>query len=140
MSKRKGNDGADTSQGHIAQIDEAQIKGHLVEIVRGQVEEMLNGLLDAEAERLVGVGLYERSADWQHTRAGYYERSSDMNVVQIKLQMPKLRRASWLSQRVSGAHGANYSNLVTRETCISEEVSDPPLEHIHVQQHIVIDS
>ncbi|HOY75728.1 MAG TPA: transposase [Deltaproteobacteria bacterium] len=95
MSKRKGNDGAGSSQGQIVQIDEAQIKGHLDEMVRGTVEEMLNGLLDAEAERLVGAGRYERSADRQDTCAGHYERSSDMKVVQIKLQMPKLRRASW---------------------------------------------
>ena len=45
MSKRKGNDGTGSSQGQIIQIDEAQIKGHLDEMVRGTVEEMLNGLL-----------------------------------------------------------------------------------------------
>jgi hypothetical protein len=42
MSKRKGNGGAGSSQGQIIQIDEAQIKGHLDEMVRGTVEEMLN--------------------------------------------------------------------------------------------------
>jgi hypothetical protein len=63
MSKRKGNDGAGSSQGQIVQIDEAQIRGHLDEMVRGTVEEMLNGLLDAEAERLVGAGWYERSKE-----------------------------------------------------------------------------
>ena len=42
--------------GQVIQIDEAQIKGHLDKMVRGTVEEMLNGLLDAEAEQLVGSG------------------------------------------------------------------------------------
>ena len=81
--------------GNVIQIDEGQIREHLGDLVRGTVEETLNKLLDAEAERLVGAGRYERSADRQDTCAGHYERSSDMKVVQIKLQMPKLRRASW---------------------------------------------
>jgi putative transposase len=95
MSKRKGNDEGKASQGKIIQIDEAQIKGHLDEMVRGTVEEMLNGLLDAEAEQLVGAGRYERSAERQDTRAGHYERSFDMKVGRIKLQMPKLRKLSF---------------------------------------------
>jgi transposase-like protein len=95
MSKRKGNDEAGSSQGKIIQIDEAQIKGHLDDMVRGTVEEMLNGLLDAEAEQLVGAGRYERSAERQDTRAGHYERSFDMKVGRVKLQMPKLRKLSF---------------------------------------------
>ena len=95
MSKRKGNDEGKSSQGKIIQIDEEQIKGHLDEMVRGTVEDMLNGMLDAEAEQLVGAGRYERSADRQDTRAGHYERSFDMKVGRIKLQMPKLRKLSF---------------------------------------------
>jgi transposase-like protein len=95
MSKRKGNDEGNASQGKIIQIDEAQIKGHLDEMVRGTVEEMLNGMLEAEAEQLVGAGRYERSAERQDTRAGHYERSFDMKVGRIKLQMPKLRKLSF---------------------------------------------
>jgi putative transposase len=95
MSKIKGNDEGKSSQGKIIQIDEDQIKGHLDKMVRGTVEEMLNGLLDAEAEQLVGAGRYERSAERQDTRAGHYERSFDMKVGRIKLQMPKLRKLSF---------------------------------------------
>ena len=95
MSKRKGNGEGNSSQGKIIQIDEAQIKGHLDEMVRGTVEEMLNGLLDAEAEQLVGAGRYERRAERQDTRAGHYERSFDMKVGRVKLQMPKLRKLSF---------------------------------------------
>jgi len=68
MSKRKGNGGAGSSQGQIIQINEAQIKGHLDEMVRGTAEEMLNGLLDAEAEQLVGAGRYERSEERHDAR------------------------------------------------------------------------
>jgi len=95
MSKRKGNGEGGTSQGKIIQIDEAQIKGHLDEMVRGTVEEMLNGLLEAEAEQLIGAGRYERSAERQDTRAGHYERNFDMKVGRIKLQVPKLRKLTF---------------------------------------------
>ena len=94
MSKRKGNGEGNSSQGKIIQIDEAQIKGHLDEMVRGTVEEMLNGLLDAEAEQLVGAGRYELRAERQDTRAGHYERSFDMKVGRVKLQMQKLGMAT----------------------------------------------
>jgi putative transposase len=38
------------------QIDEARISDHLGEMVRGTVEETLNAMLDAEADRLWGAG------------------------------------------------------------------------------------
>ena len=45
----------------VIQIDEARIRDHLGEMVRGTVEETLNALLDAEADRLCGAGRYERT-------------------------------------------------------------------------------
>jgi hypothetical protein len=43
------------AMGQVIQIDEARIRDHLGEMVRGTVEETLNALLDAEADRLCGV-------------------------------------------------------------------------------------
>ncbi|MBG6178763.1 hypothetical protein IWQ55_006619, partial [Labrenzia sp. EL_208] len=37
---------------NVIRIDEARIKDHLGEMVRGTVEEALNAMLDAEADRL----------------------------------------------------------------------------------------
>tara|TARA_A100000164_G_C21556595_1_gene607618 strand:- start:75 stop:257 length:183 start_codon:yes stop_codon:yes gene_type:complete len=45
----------------VIRIDEARIKDHLGEMVRGTVEEALNAMLDAEADRLCGAAHYERS-------------------------------------------------------------------------------
>jgi putative transposase len=39
-----------------------RIKSHLDRVVRGTVEETLNALLDAEADRLCNAQRYERSA------------------------------------------------------------------------------
>ena len=61
--------------GQVIQIDEARIRDHLGEMVRGTVEETLNAMLDAEADQLCGAGRYERSQARQDTRAGSYERT-----------------------------------------------------------------
>jgi hypothetical protein len=37
---------------NVITIDDERIKSHLVRVVRGSVEETLNGLLEAEADRL----------------------------------------------------------------------------------------
>src|ERR1035437_9748780 len=63
------------AMGQVIQIDEARIRDHLGEMVRGTVEETLNALLDAEADRLCSAGRYERTQGRQDTRAGSYERS-----------------------------------------------------------------
>ena len=55
--------------GQVIQIDEARIRDHLGELVRGTVEETLNAMLDAEADQLCGAGRYERSEARQDTRA-----------------------------------------------------------------------
>jgi hypothetical protein len=47
------------AMGQLIQIDEARIRDHLGEMVRGTVEETLNALLDAEADRLCGAGRYD---------------------------------------------------------------------------------
>ena len=47
--------------GQVIQIDEARIRDHLGEMVRGTVEETLNAMLDAEADQLCSAGRYERS-------------------------------------------------------------------------------
>ena len=70
------------------QIDEARIRDHLGEMVRGTVEETLNALLDAEADRLCGAGRYERSQGWQDTRAGSYERSLHTVAGEVNLNCP----------------------------------------------------
>src|SRR5215471_4655741 len=49
------------TMGQVIQIDEARMRDHLGEMVRGTVEETLNAMLDAEADRLCGAARYERS-------------------------------------------------------------------------------
>lgn len=83
------------SMGQVFQIDEARIRDHLGEMVRGTVEEALNEMLEAEADRLCGAARYERSAARTDTRAGHYERSLETRAGQVSLKVPKLRRQTF---------------------------------------------
>ena len=81
--------------GQVIQIDEARIRDHLGEMVRGTVEETLNAMLDAEADRLCGAGRYERSEARQDTRAGSYDRRLQTSAGEVNLKVPKLRRQTF---------------------------------------------
>src|ERR687894_161483 len=83
------------SMGQVIQIDEARIRDHLGEMVRGTVEEALNAMLEAEADRLCGAGRYERTQARTDTRAGHYERSLETRAGQVSLKVPKLRRQTF---------------------------------------------
>jgi len=81
--------------GKVVQINESQIKDHLGKLVKGTVEEMLNNMLDAEADAMCGAQRYERSADRIDTRAGYYARQFHTKAGEVALKMPKLRRQTF---------------------------------------------
>src|SRR5579875_3257396 len=73
-------------------VDEGKLRSHVDEVVRSSVEETLNGLLDAEADRICGAQRYERSAERIDTRAGHYERKLETKAGEVTLRVPKLRR------------------------------------------------
>ncbi len=77
--------------GPVVQIDEGRIQAHLDEVVRATVEETLNGLLDAEADRLCGARKYERTEGRKDTRAGSYDRQLQTKAGEVTLTVPKLR-------------------------------------------------
>lgn len=77
--------------GPVVQIDEGRIHAHLNEVVRSTVEETLNALLDAEADRLCGARKYERTEGRKDTRAGSYDRKLGTKAGEVTLSVPKLR-------------------------------------------------
>jgi putative transposase len=85
----------EAGMGQVIRIDEGRIRDHLGEMVRGTVEEALNAMLDAEADRLCGAGRYERSEGRRDTRAGSYERALHTKAGEVKLKVPKLRRQTF---------------------------------------------
>src|SRR5260221_9040367 len=80
---------------NVITIDDERIKSHLDRVVRGTVEETLNALLDAEADRLCNAQRYERSDARRDSRAGHYERGLQTKAGEVGLRVPKLRQQTF---------------------------------------------
>ena len=89
------NQGEVPKLSQVIQIDEGKIQEHLGEVVRGTVEETLNALLDAEADRLCNAQRYERSEARRDTRAGHYQRKLHTKAGEVRLRIPKLRQQTF---------------------------------------------
>lgn len=79
----------------IVQLNKAVIKSELKELVRGSVEETLNELLEAEAEKLTQAARYERNEQRQGYRSGHYNRNLTTTSGDVTLKMPKLKGISF---------------------------------------------
>lgn len=77
--------------GQIIRIEQEQLSKHLDKMVKGTVEETLNALLDAEADRLCQARRYERTEGRKDTRAGHYHRKLSTKAGEVNLKVPKLR-------------------------------------------------
>ena len=75
----------------IVTLNEESLRADLKELIRKTVEEMLNGLLEEEADDLVGAERYERTADREAYRAGRYERKLATTSGEVTIRMPKLK-------------------------------------------------
>ena len=79
--------------GQIVRIDEGKIRAELGELVRGTVEETLNGLLEAEAASLCQANRYERTRRAAgHPGRALHAEAGDARRGRSTLQMPKLRK------------------------------------------------
>lgn len=110
----------------IVSIDEERIKKHLGEIVRGSVQETLNGLLDAEADRLCKAGRYERTDARMDTRAGHYERKMQTTSGEVSLKVPKLRKLPFET--------AIIERYRRRETSVEEALVEMYLAGVSVRR------
>lgn len=79
----------------IVQLNEAVIKNELKELVRGSVEETLNELLEAEADKLTQAARYERNEQRQGYRSGHYSRNLTTTSGDVTLKVPKLKGISF---------------------------------------------
>ena len=95
-------DSRDTALNNVVRIDDERIKEHLGNIVRSSVEETLNGLLDAEADRLCNAGRYERSEGRRDFRSGTYSRKLQTQAGEVTLKVPKLRQQTFETAIIEG--------------------------------------
>jgi putative transposase len=77
--------------GQVIRIDDERVQDYWRRAVRGSVEETLNAMLDAEAERLCNAGRYERTEARRDTRAGSYSRKLQTQAGEVRLKVPKLQ-------------------------------------------------
>ena len=83
-------DSRGTALGNVIRIDDDRVREHLGRIVRGTVEETLNAMLEAEADRLCNAGRYERTAARRDQRLGSYDRKLQTTAGEVTLKVPKL--------------------------------------------------
>ena len=88
-------DNKGTGLSNVIRIDDDRVKEHLDKVVRGTVEETLNAMLEAEADRLCNAGRYERSEARRDLRSGSYERKLQTKAGSVTLKMPKLRQQAF---------------------------------------------
>ena len=96
----------------IVALNEESLRSDLRELVRKTVEDTLNGLLEAEADDLVGAERYERTAEREACRAGHYDRGLTTSSGEVTIHMPKLEGA-----RLATAAIERYRR---RETSVEE--------------------
>jgi transposase-like protein len=112
--------------GNVIRVDEERIQDHLGKIVRGTVEDTLNALLDAEADRLCNASRYERTEARQDTRAGSYQRKLHTRAGEVTLKVPKLRRQTFET--------AIIERYRRRETSVEEALIEMYLAGVSVRR------
>src|SRR6201982_3304455 len=65
------------------------------DFLRAVAEAVVQILMEADVEGLIGAGRHERSADRLNYRNGYRERSLDTRLGSLQLRIPKLRQGSY---------------------------------------------
>ncbi len=84
-----------TKKAQIIQLNENAVRDHLGEMVRNTVEDTLNNMLNAEADRLCNAEKYQRNDARTDTRAGHYQRKLHTKAGEVTLNMPKLRQQTF---------------------------------------------
>jgi putative transposase len=119
-------DKATPAMGNVVRIDEERIRDHLGRIVRGTVEDTLNALLDAEADRLCNAARYERTEARRDTRAGSYRRGLHTRAGEVTLKVPRLRRQAFET--------AIIERYRRRETSVEEALIEMYLAGVSVRR------
>src|SRR5579872_7317078 len=65
------------------------------DFLRSVAEAVLQILMEADVEGVIGAGRHERTGDRLNYRNGYRERSLDTRLGSLQLRIPKLRQGSY---------------------------------------------
>lgn len=98
----------------MIQIDQARIRDHHCEMVRGTVEETLKAMLEAEVDRLCGADRYERS----EARAGSYDRTLQTRGGEVSLRFQSCVGRPSRPRSSNGTVGGRARSRRRSSTCI----------------------
>ena len=76
-------------------IEELAAKGGQPDFLRTIAENVLQLIMEADVDGLIGAGRHERSGERATWRNGYRDRSLDTRVGTLNLKIPKLRAGSY---------------------------------------------
>ena len=113
-------------QDQILQVDENMLVTRLDRLVSEKVEQLLNAMLDAEADEITGAARYERTGDRKAYRVGHYERDLTVKAGIVTLKVPKLKGALFES--------AVIERYRRREQSVEEALIDMYLAGVSTRQ------
>ena len=111
---------------NIIQLNHDLIHTELKDLVRNSVEETLNAMLDAEADKLIQAERYARDEQRQGYRAGHYDRSFTTTAGEVNLKMPKLKGVAFET--------AIIERYRRRETSVEEALIEMYLAGVSVRR------
>lgn len=100
--------------GSIVSVNEESLRLDIKELVKNTVRDVINQLLDEEADELVNAERYERTAEREAYRSGHYKRRLVTSSGKIELDVPKLRGATFQT--------AVIERYRRRETSVEEAI------------------
>ena len=111
---------------NIIQIDQAMLETRLDRLVTEKTTQILNAMLDAEADEIANAARYERCDGRKTYRAGHYDRKLTVKAGRLKLRVPKLKGALFES--------AVIERYRRREQSVEESLIDMYLAGVSTRQ------
>ena len=111
---------------HIIQIDQNLLETRLDRLIAEKMTQILNAMLDAEADEIANAARYERNGERKAYRAGHYERSLTAKAGRLELKVPKLKGAVFES--------AVIERYRRREQSVEESLIDMYLAGVSTRQ------
>ena len=111
---------------NIIQIDQNLLETRLDRLVAEKVTELLNAMLDAEADEIANAARYERTGERKAYRAGHYGRRLTAKAGRLELKVPKLKGAVFES--------AVIERYRRREESVEEALIDMYLAGVSTRQ------
>ena len=111
---------------NIIQIDQNLFETKLDRLVTEKMTQILNAMLDAEADEITGAARCERKEGRKAYRAGHYERTLTAKAGRLELRVPKLKGAVFES--------AVIERYRRRESSVEEALMEMCLAGVSTRQ------